>query len=104
MKKSVPAVIAVIGGLLIIAFLGWAFSLHGTIGCTGQRFFALISTSSAHRAGPAGGGWFPAMAKGPGEKGLPLAGRHRYRPYGPGRHHTNRGFPAPRRGVIRRYR
>ncbi len=43
MKKSVPAVIALIGGLLIIAFLGWAFSLHGTIGLYRVNgFFAMI--------------------------------------------------------------
>lgn len=43
MKKSIPAIIALIGGLLTIAFLGWAFSQHGTIGLYRVNgFFALI--------------------------------------------------------------
>ncbi len=32
MKKSLPAILALIGTLLIGCFLAWAFSLHGTIG------------------------------------------------------------------------
>ena len=32
MKKSVPAIIALIGSLLVIAFFAWAFGQHGTIG------------------------------------------------------------------------
>ena len=32
MKKSLPAILALAGTLLIAAFLAWAFSLHGTIG------------------------------------------------------------------------
>jgi acid phosphatase type 7 len=32
MKKTVPAILALAGSLLIIAFLAWAFSSHGTIG------------------------------------------------------------------------
>jgi len=32
MKKSIPAILALAGALLIGAFLAWAFSLHGTIG------------------------------------------------------------------------
>ncbi len=32
MKKSISAILAIIGGLLTIAFLVWAFSQHGTVG------------------------------------------------------------------------
>ena len=32
MKKSLPIIFAVSGGLLVLAFLAWSFSLHGTAG------------------------------------------------------------------------